>query len=151
MSIPPSTNTSNRTPCASCNVQNIREWVLPSSPNVQDLRRDSLSWRAIVTNKYCGLCKLIVRTLFQSPGFLEAVRAGQAANVNIVSRQVGKVIWRPVEQDNAEISIADLNLRSDWCAEDGCMVKYVKIINVRAELRAEPNGRYWQGVIRPSG
>ena len=98
-------------------------------------------------NKHCGLCKLIVRTLFQSPGFIEAVRGEQAAKVGIAARDVGKVIWRPVEQDNTEFTIADLDLRSGWCVEGGCMVRYVRRIDVSAEL----DGHHWQGVIRASG
>ena len=43
-------------------------------------------------NKRCALCKLIVRTLFQNPSFIEAVRGGQAAKIRIVSRDIGKVI-----------------------------------------------------------
>ena len=144
MSSPPSTT---RTPCTSCKVQNIREWVLPSSPNVQDLCRASQNWRAFVTNKHCGLCKLIVKTLFQSPDFSEAVRAGHVAEVIINSGYVGKVIWRPVARDNAGVTIADRDLRSGWCVEDGCMVKYVNEINVYAEL----DGRSWHGIIRASG
>ena len=52
-----------------------------------------------------------------------------------------------MEQDNAEITIADPDLRSGWCVEGGFMVKYVKKIHVGAEL----GKRYWQGLIRPSG
>lgn len=63
-------------------------------------------------SKHCGLCKLIVRTLFQSPSSIEAVRGGQAAEVRITASDVGKVIWRPVERDDTEFTIADLNLRS---------------------------------------
>ena len=98
-------------------------------------------------NKHCGLCKLIVRTLFQNPSFIEAVRGGQAAEVRIASRDVGKIIWRPVEQDNTDFTIADLDWRSGWCVEDGCMVRYLRKIDVSAEL----DGHYWQGVIRASG
>lgn len=97
-------------------------------------------------NKHCGLCKLIVRTLFQNPSFIEAVRGGQAAEVSITARDVGKVIWRPVEQENTDFTIADLNWRSGWCVEDGRMVRYVRSIDVSAEL----DRRYWQGVIRAS-
>ena len=82
--------------------------VLPSSPSVLDSWRDSLDWKAIVMNKRCGLCKLIVRTLFQSPGFIEAVRGGQAAEIRIAARDVGKVIWRPMEKDNTDFTIGDL-------------------------------------------
>ena len=97
-------------------------------------------------NKRCGLCKLIVRTLFQNPSFIEAVKGGQAAEIRIVARDVGKVIWRPVEQDSTDFTIGDLEWRSGWCIEDGCMVRYVRGINVSAKL----GERYWQGVIRPS-
>ena len=72
-------------------------------------------------NKHCGLCKLIVRTLFQNPSFIKAVRGGQAAVVRIAARDVGKVIWRPVEQDSTNFTFVDLDLRSGWCGEDGCM------------------------------
>ena len=74
-------------------------------------------------NKRCGLCKLIVRTLFQNPSFIEAVRGGQAAEIRIAARDVGKVIWRPVEQEHTEFTIGDLEWRSGWCIEDGCMVQ----------------------------
>ena len=98
-------------------------------------------------NKHCGLCKLIVRTLFQDPSFIEAVRGNQAAELRIAASDDGKVIWRPVEQDNTDFTIADLNWRSGWCVEDGCMVRYVRKIDVSAKL----DGRYWRGVIRASG
>ena len=98
-------------------------------------------------NKHCGLCKLIVRTLSQSAGFLEAVRGGQAAEVTIISSSFGKVIWRPVEQDNEEVTIADLDLRTGWYVEHGCQVRYVRYIAVKAEL----DGHSWQGIIRGSG
>ena len=38
-------------------------------------------------------------------------------------------------------------MRSGWCAEDGCLVKYVKKINVFAEL----DECYWGGTIRVWG
>ena len=98
-------------------------------------------------NKHCGLCKLIVRTLFQIPNFIEAARGGQAAEVRIAAREPAKVTWRPVEQENTEFTIADLDWRSGWCIEDDCMVRYVKRIDVSAGL----NGCYWQRVIRASG
>lgn len=98
-------------------------------------------------NKRCGLCKLIVKTLFQEAGFIEAMRGGQAAKVTIAARDVGKVIWRPVEEDVKESDVANMDLRGGWCVENGYMVRYVKRIDVSAEL----NGRYWQGVIRASG
>ena len=98
-------------------------------------------------NEHCGLCKLIVRTLVQSAGFFEHVRGGQELKISIASRHVGKVIWRPVEQDNAEITIANLDLHNGWCVEDGCMVRYIKQIRVRADL----DKRGWHGVIRASG
>ena len=74
------------------------------------------------------------------------MRGGQAAEIRIATRDVGKVIWRPVEQDNTEFTIGDLEWRSGWCIEDGCMVRYVRRIDVSAKL----DGRYWQGVIRSS-
>lgn len=52
-----------------------------------------------------------------------------------------------MEQDNTDFTIADLDWRSGWCVEDGCMVRYVRRINLSANL----DGRYWQGVIRASG
>lgn len=134
-------------PCASCKIQNIREWVLPTSSGSWVLRRDSLEWIAILRNKDCGLCKLIVRMLVQDPTFVEAIRGGQNAEVRIASRDVGKVIWKPVEEHNQESNVAKMDLRTGWCVENGRMVKYVKRIDLSAAL----NGRVWKGVIRASG
>ena len=86
-------------------------------------------------------------TLFQNPSFIEAVRGGQAAEIRIAARDVGKVIWRPMEHDNIDFTIGDLEWRSGWCIEDGCMVRYVRRIDVSAKL----DGRCWQGVIRKPG
>lgn len=85
--------------------------------------RDSLDWIAIVRNKHCGLCELIVRTLVQDPSFIEAVRGGQAAKVNIAARGAGKVIWKPIEEDSKESDVSKTDLRSGWCVENGCMVR----------------------------
>jgi hypothetical protein len=98
-------------------------------------------------NNKCGLCKLIVKTLFQDPSFVEAVRGGVAAKVNIASRDAGKVLWRPVEEDDTEYGVANMNLRSGWYVENGSMVRCIRRIDVSAEI----NGHYWQGVIRASG
>jgi hypothetical protein len=140
-------SSASSTPCAACKTQNVVQWVLPSLPGARGLWRDSLDWIAIAMNKDCGLCKLIVRTLFQDASFREATRGGQAVKVNIAARDVGKAIWKPVEKDSKESDVANMVLRSGWCVENGCMVRYVKRIDVSAEL----NGRYWQGVIRASG
>ena len=128
-------------PCSACKVQNVREWVLPSLSGARGLWRDSLDFIAIVKSRHCGLCRLIVKTLFQDLSFREAVRGGQAAKVRIAARDVGKVIWKPVQ------AASEMDLRSGWCVENGGMVRYIKKIDVSAEL----NGRYWEGVIRASG
>ena len=147
MSSAPSIDIPASNPCASCNTQNIRDVVLPSSPDCRGLRRDALEWTAIVKNKHCGLCKLIVRTLFQDASFIEAMRGGQSAKVKIVDRDVGKVIWKPVVEDGKEPDLAKGDLRSGWVYGNGCMVRYVR----RIDVSAEQNGRYWQGVVRVSG
>ena len=58
-----------------------------------------------------------------------------------------KVIWKPIEEDSKDSDVSKTDLRSGWCVENGCMVRYVQRIDVSAVL----NGRYWQGVIRASG
>ena len=78
---------------------------------------------------------------------MEAIRGGQTAKVRIASRDVGKVIWKPMEENNQESDVAEMDLRTGWCVVNGCMVRYIRRIDVFAAV----NGRHWKGVIRASG
>ncbi|KAL2040675.1 hypothetical protein N7G274_006654 [Stereocaulon virgatum] len=99
---------------------------------------DSLKWLSIVMNNNCGRCKLIVKTLCQGPGFVEATRGIMAAKVNIASKDAGKLVWRPVEEDNTGYGVANKDLRSGWYLENGSMVRHIRRIDVSAEI----NGHY---------
>ena len=45
------------------------------------------------------------------------------------------------EEDSEESDVADMDLRSDWCVENGCLVRFIKRIDVSAVLNGESRVR----------
>jgi hypothetical protein len=144
----PAADNSTSLSCPSCQIHDIREWFVPSEPYSRPMRKDSLDWIAILKNKPCPFCKLIVKTLCQDPGFIEAVTGGQPAKVSVYARAVGKVTWRESDcSENREPCDATTSSHSGWRLENGGITRCARRIDVSAEI----NRRSWWGVIRASG
>ena len=45
------------------------------------------------------------------------------------------------EEDSEESDVADMDLRSDSCVENGCLVRFIKRIDVSAVLNGESRVR----------